>query len=142
MSDIDFSQYDQFLKDAERDDRIGRQTMTITEVHQGAWPSGDPYTEVNGLLATAGNAKINVRISAMPDPSSLVGLEGTKKRAIAQTINFHKQLAKLGKRADQLAAGDELGVEVVKNRDGYLRIAAFMAPTVPGSAARDPVPGF
>jgi hypothetical protein len=142
MSDIDFSAYDGFLKEAEKDDRLGKQTMVVTSAVQGAWPSGDPYTEVNGLLSTAGNAKINVRISAIPDLSQLVGLDGSKKKAIAQTINFHKQLAKLGKRAEQLAVGDELGVEVVKNKEGYLRIAAFSAPSVPGDAARDNVPGF
>lgn len=143
-NDTDFSQYDQFLKDAERDDRLGRQTMAVTQVTPGSWPSGEAYTQVDGVLTTAGNAMVNFRLSGLPSAEKMAAASGDSKmkRALAQTINMHKALAKLGKKAEALRPGDEFGVEIVKNKEGYIRVAMIMGPSVPSDVSRDNVPGF
>ena len=143
----DYSEYDQFLNDAAKDDRLGRQTMMVTEVVEDQWPSGDKRLKVKGLLTTGGNAKVDITFSELPSKATIDAESATwsrgKKQGIAQAINFRKALAKIGKSPEKLAVGDEIGVEIVKNKEGWLRVAAILgAPASPSSAHKDPIPGF
>lgn len=146
MSEIDlnnpeitnWNDYDDFLKEADRDDAIGPQKLLVSEVIDDSWPSGDPRRKVRGTLTTARNAKADLTISPPPSPEVLkaegASYESGKKRAIANTINLYKQLGQhYGKSPQQIVAGDEYNVQVVRtkrNEDGsggFLRVIGFLS---------------
>lgn len=130
---INYSAYDDFLTDAAKDDRVGPHELLVNEVLEGVWEaSGDEYREIKGVLVTAGNADINFRLSPLPDPAELAErkpfMDRGKKQAIARSITMHKQLGQhYGKTHEEIQAGDRLKVEVVKNKDGFVRIVSFLS---------------
>jgi hypothetical protein len=132
-----WSDYDDFLNEAGKDDRIGPQTFLVSEVIHDTWPSGDPRMKFRGVLSSAGNAKADLTVSPPPSPAVLKAegatYESGKKRAIATTINLYKQLAQFySKSPDNIKEGDEYKVQIVRtkrNEDGtggFLRIVAFL----------------
>lgn len=146
MSDIDINSpavtnwgdYDDFLKEAERDDAIGAQEFLVSEVVNDEWPSGDPRLKIKGNLSSVGNnPKADLTISPPPSPEVLkaegASYESGKKRAIATTINLYKQLGQhYGKSPAEIRQGETYKVQVVRtkrnpdNTGGFLRIVAFL----------------
>jgi hypothetical protein len=132
MSEQDWSTYDAFLKEADRDNRIGDQDFIVTAIEAGVWPSGDKFTRVRGQLLTAGGAKADFNLNPLPSAEDMAQAgtwETAKKRGVAQGINFLKSLDKFYSRsADTLQPGDELRVKCVKNKEGFIRIVSLLDP--------------
>lgn len=151
----DFSAYDDFLKETDRDNRIGKHHVMVSSAVADTWPSGDPRIKVVVNLTTAGNAKADITFSELPSPETVkaesAGWDQGKRKAIAGGIQMRKALAAhYGKTPETLAVGDEFDVQTgasKKNTDGsyFVRVVAILPPgaakgAVPGSAAADNVP--
>ena len=128
-----WNDYDDFVNDAARDDRVGPQEFLISSVTDGVWEkSGEPFRELTGVLTSANNASFDFRISPVPPPDVLAAQKATmdsaKKKAIASSITMHKTLAQhYGKAYDEIKSGDRFKVEIVKNKQGFVRAVAFLA---------------
>lgn len=133
----DWSKYDDFLKDADKDNRIGDHDALVVSVTDDQWPSGDPRRKILFNLTTANNAKADLTISPPPSPETLAAegatYEAGKKRAIATTINLYKQLGQhYGKSPQQIKEGDTFKVKTAKTRidadgkGGFIRVIAFL----------------
>lgn len=143
-SDVDYgsTDYDDFLKDAERDDRIGDHDWMVSRVTHDYWPSGDPRIKIQGSLLTASGQtkpKADCTISPPPAPDVIKAessqWDSGKKKAIAQTINLYRQLKTYyNTTPDQITEGDVFRVKVIvtKKQDdgsgGFARVAAFKGP--------------
>lgn len=142
------SAYDDFLKDADRDNRVGDHDFMVSENIQDAWPSGDPRIKINGVLLTANNAKADLTLSP-PPPPEIVKTESNqwetgKKKAIAQAISMYRVLAtSYGVTPEQLKQGDILRVKTVKTRvddqgkGGFIRIAVIKDKSEIGKKSTD-----
>jgi hypothetical protein len=146
MTMSDYSEYDQFLKDAEKDTRLGKQTFVITEKLVDAWGDGSPRYKFRGVLATASNAKTDMTLSPPPPLEVAQAAEPGRKRGIALAIQNLKALAAYGKNLDTLSEGDELSVETRKDEKGYVRVSRILNPgeSMGTSAKTDRIagPGF
>lgn len=138
----EWGEYDAFLRDADADNRVGDQDFLITSIDESTWPSGDKFIKVKGQLVTAGGAKADFNLNPLPTKDELAQAstwETGKKRGVAQGIGFHKSLEKFyQKSAETLEVGDELRVKCVKNKEGFIRIAAILDPNIkaaPGAAS-------
>lgn len=129
--------YNEFLKDADKDNRVGDHEAAITSITDDTWPSGDPRKKVMFSLTTANNALADLTISDLPDPETLkaesANYDHSKKRGIASGITIRKQLEQhYGKSADDLAEGDKFKVKTAKTRvdaegkGGFIRVIAFL----------------
>lgn len=139
--------YSELESEANKDDRLGDQTFMVTEVRNEQWPSGDPRIKVLGILTTARSAKCDLTVSPPPAPEVVKELmptwEPNKKRAIAQTISIYRDMSKhYGKTPETLAQGDEINVKIVKNKEGFIRVAAILPPGDLGAKADASMPGF
>lgn len=126
-----YSEYDEFLAAADKDDRVGDHDFMVGEVLAETWPSGDPRLKVKGALLTANNAKADITWSPPPPAAVLkdqaTTMEGGKRKAIASAIRFAKNLAEdYGRTVEGLKVGDVLRVKVVKNKEGFIRIVALL----------------
>lgn len=126
-----WSDYDGFLADAEKDDRVGDQDFMVAEVIEDTWQSGDPRFKVKGTLLTAGQAKCDFTWSPPPPASVLkeqmATMERGKKKGIASSIELAKKLALwYGKKVADLRAGDVVRVKCVKNKEGFIRVVAIL----------------
>lgn len=84
--------YDKFIADADKDDRLGDQDFMVTEKIRGTFPnSGDPYLKLNGVLQSANNAKFNITFGAVPRDLSTVPAE--HKRGASLTIRLVRELS-------------------------------------------------
>jgi len=143
---IDYSVYDDFLADANRDDRVGDHRAMVISVKHDTWASGDPRTKLVFQLLTANNAKADCTISEPPAPE-VVKAEGktwekAKRMAIAGNIGTLKALAEhYGKTRDSVSEGDEFNVRTAKNKDGFVRVVAFLPKDAkPAAKAGSDVP--
>ena len=139
--------YSELESEANKDDRLGDQTFMVSEVREETWPSGDPRIKVIGTLITARNSKCDLTVSPPPAPETVKELMATwepaKKKAIANTIAIYRDMSKhYGKTPETLAAGDEINVKVVKNKEGFIRIASILPPGNLGARADASMPGF
>lgn len=127
--------YDDFLKD----ERVGHQDFMVSAIENGTFPeSGDSYRRLKGVLTTAGNATIDYTFGQIPPPSELAKqktLNGNdpekwndrKTAAIKSAISQARQFIQhYGKTPDEAKVGDVYRVNVIKNKDGYVRIVAFL----------------
>jgi hypothetical protein len=146
------SAYDDLLKDAEMDDRVGDHDFMVTSVVQDTWPSGDPRIKIAGVLTTARNSKADLTWSPPPTPDQVraesKSWEPGKKRAIANAVSMARQLAKLyGKGFADVQEGETLRVKTVKTKrnddgtGGFIRIAAVL-PSGQGAAPTTGGAGF
>lgn len=131
LFDFNDAAYDELIKDAERDDRVGDHSFLVTEVVRDQWPSGDPRLKVKGTLVTAGNAKADWTFSPPPPPDVVAAQKGTMERgmkmAIANSITMAKQLAQhYGVSPGKIKQGDEFKIKTAKNKEGFVRIIAFL----------------
>lgn len=138
-ADYSSSDYDDFLKDAERDDRIGTHDWLVSKVTHDFWPSGDPRIKIVGVLLTASGQnkpKADLTISP-PPPASVIQAEsrnwdGGKKKAIAQAITMYRKLAEYYQTSpEKIQEGDVFRVETAKTArkedgtGGFVRVVAF-----------------
>ena len=134
----DDAAYKDLLDEANRDDRIGNQTLLITEVVNDHWDDGQERTKAKGVLTTAGNAKADVTMSDPPTAEEIVANKATwdrkKKFGVASSITLASSLAKhYGKTRTQLRQGESYRVKIVKTKKdessgkgGFLRVVAFL----------------
>lgn len=129
--------YDELLKDADKDNRVGDHLFMVTKVVHDTWPSGDPRIKITGNLQSANNAKADLTISPPPPPDVVKEQSKTweqgKKRAIANTVTMYRQLAQHYKTSpDKIAEGDVYAVKTAKSKveadgkGGFIRIIAFL----------------
>lgn len=132
------SAYDELLKDADRDNRVGDHLAIAIKVVHDSWPSGDPRIKVSFNLQSANNAKADLTISPPPPPDVVKAESKTweqgKKRAIANAITMYRQLAEhYGKSPDEIVEGDVFAVKTTKSKveadgkGGFIRVVAFLA---------------
>jgi len=132
-----WDEYNDFLKDADKDNRVGDHEATITSIVDDTWPSGDARKKVMFALTTANNAVADLTISDLPDVATLkaegAGYDNAKKKGIASGITIRKQLDQnYSKTVDDLAEGDTYKVKTVKTRvdsegkGGFIRVIAFL----------------
>ena len=129
--------YDELLKDAETDGRVGDKEALVASVVHDSWPSGDPRIKIKFVLTDARNASADLTISPPPAPEVVkaekASWEPGKLRAIANTVSMYRQLAaKYGISAEQIKEGDVFRVKTVKtkrnadNTGGFIRVIAFL----------------
>ena len=139
MSEPNWADYDGFIKDAEKDDRVGDHQAMVASIEAKTWPSGDPFTKVVIELLTANRAKADFNLQPLPTPGQIKTESGTwttgKKKAIAQAVQIQRNLALHYKLSPAtLKVGDEFSVKIVKTKDGYCRVAAILPPGGPAAA--------
>lgn len=129
--------YDELLRDAEKDQRVGDHLAMVTKVTHDSWPSGDPRIKVQFSLQSANNAKADLTISPPPPPDVVKAQKATwdqgKKRAVAGAITLYRQLAEhYHTSPDKISEGDVYAVKTTKTKveadgkGGFIRIIAFL----------------
>ena len=125
----DWSQYDSFLKEAEKDDRIGLHKFMVESAGVKKWEkngqSGQLFA-VKGVLLTANKASADFTI---PDHDpTLEELAKAKAEGKSKGIGFSMNLArsleeKYNITRENIKAGDEFYVETYKQKDGgFIRV--------------------
>jgi hypothetical protein len=121
------NEWDAFLSDAEKDTRVGKHEFCVTSVVQDSWPSGDARFKIKGTLLTAGNAKCDMTMSAMPTlEAAQAETDPKRKRGIALSVRNHLALQKYGKTIEQVAEGDVFRVETGKDKEGFVRVMRIL----------------
>jgi hypothetical protein len=131
------SAYDQLLKDAARDNRVGDHLFMVTDVLHETWPSGDPRLKFKGVLQTANNAKADFQMSPPPPPdvvaAQYAGWDKKKQQAVASSVTLGRQLQQhYGKKPDDIQQGDVFAVKTAKTKidadgkGGFIRIISFL----------------
>lgn len=131
LQDYSGSAYDDFLRDADKDNRLGDQDFLVTETIRGTFPnSGDPYLKLNGVLSSANNSKFNITFGSVPKDLSTIPAE--HKRGTALTIRLMKELREhYGVAPAQVEEGMTLRVKIDKDKEDkatgkyYLRAVAI-----------------
>ena|SRR5687767_6525715 len=135
--------YNQLLKDADKDSRVGDHDAIVAKVTNDLWPSGDPRQKVDFTLITANNAKADLTLSPPPSPEQVkaesAGWEPGKKKAIANAIAIYRQAITLygvaikeDGRLD-LKEGQRFKVKTTKTRrddegkGGFIRVIALLS---------------
>lgn len=140
--------YDDLIKDAERDDRVGEHEFLVTGVLHDFWPSGDPRVKIRGLLLTANSAKADLTISPPPSPeevkADMANWDSRKKRAIAGVITIYRSLATHYQTTpERITEGQTFRVRTVKTKvgpdgkGGFIRIVVFLPKTAPTTAQEE-----
>lgn len=147
------SAYDELLKDAEMDNRVGDKQALVTSVVHDNWPSGDPRMKFGFVLTDANNAKADLTLSPPPTPEEVkaqkASWEPGKLRAIAQQVSIFRQFAQhYGISPDQIKEGDTFRVKTVKTRrdeegkGGFIRVIAVLPKAPAAGAATAGGPSF
>lgn len=151
-NDIDWSAIDDFVADADKDDRYGEHDAMVLEVKEQAWPSGEAYFNVEmALKTTRNNATLDVRLPKPMTKDELKAAVGTDKYrgiALGQRLisELHRFYSVNG--ASGLKTGDMLRVKVgpqkSKKTGGHFpRVIAFKPKEEIGSSkpkATDDIP--
>ena len=147
MSDpINFDEYAEFLREADKDNRVGDHKFLVTDVSPGVWgDSHEEYIKIRGQLVTAGNAKADFNLQDPPTMAEIKEQSGSweagRKRGVAMGIGFLKNLANFYQKGkDDVQPGDTIWVKTTKNKDGFIRVVAILDPRVAeakGKAAVD-----
>lgn len=148
------SAYDDLLKDAEMDNRVGDKTALVTAITHDSWPSGDPRMKFNFVLTDANNARADLTLSPPPSPEVIKAEKKSwdqgKLRAIAGQVAIYRQFAQhYGISPDQIKEGDTFRVKTVKtkrdeetNKGGFIRVIAVLPPTTSAGALANSGAGF
>lgn len=128
-----------FVAEAEKDNREGDHQATVLKCEGKTWPSGDPFWNLVVALDTANGAKADCTLNPMPSENELATIkaEGDRKkmRAVASGISKLQQLEKHYGITDpaRLTEGMKIGVKTVKTKvdplsgkGGFIRIIAFI----------------
>lgn len=134
--------YKAFVDAANTDDRIGQQTFSVTGNQEKTvnWEGGAfQVREVSGILVTAGGANIRMDFGTLPSDEEMARLEaGIKSKtlsaddrkkvmAVGKSLEMRDAIkAATGKAVEELTFGDEFRVEIVKNKQGYLRVGKVL----------------
>lgn len=150
--------WDDFLADAERDDRMGKHVALVKSRTDGIWPPKDgypesAYTKFALVLTTASNADLEMTYSKPPDEpptkEELATWTKGRKLGVANAVSLRRQLAQFyGKTFSDLRDGDKVGVKVEgrkSKKDGrvYPRVVAFIPlneASGPEKASTDDIP--
>lgn len=152
---FDDAAYDELIKEADVDNRVGEGNAIITKITDDLWPSGDKRRKVLFSLLFAGNAKADLTVSDLPSPEQVRAEKGTwdanKKRAIANSVALYRQFAQFYSvnPMSGLQEGQQYRVKTVKTKrnpdgsGGFVRIIAVLDPSA-GSASTPAAggPGF
>lgn len=91
------SAYDELLKEASVDNRIGAHDAIVSKVVNDTWDDGRPRQKTTFTLLTANNAKADLTLSQLPTPEQIRAEKDTwepsRKRGIANSISVYRQLA-------------------------------------------------
>lgn len=151
---LDNSVYDELLKDAEMDNRVGDKQALVTTVVHDSWPSGDPRMKFNFVLTDANNARADLTLSPPPSPEVIKAEKKSwdqgKLRAIAGQVAIYRQFAQhYGISPDQIKEGDTFRVKTVKTKrdeetgkGGFIRVIAVLPPTSGAGATASSAAGF
>lgn len=89
--------YDQLLREAEKDNRLGDHDALVSKVVLDQWDDGRPRQKVTFVLLTANNAKADLTLSQLPTPEQVKAESATwepgRKRGVANSIAICRQLA-------------------------------------------------
>lgn len=140
------SAYDDLIKEADIDERVGKHQAVVVKVVHDTWESGDPRNKFGFTLLTAHNAKADLTLSPPPPPDVVAATKSTwepgKKKAIAGAISMLRQLAThYSKRLSDIREGDTYYVQTAKTRrekdgtGGFIRVVAFLDPKTANGAA-------
>lgn len=135
--DLNSSAYDQLIKDAETDNRVGNHSALVSKIEKGAWPDGRPRLKVLMTLTTANNSMADWTFSPPLPPDQLAAVKSTLEtkviKGMANNIATARQLAQhYGVTPGQIKEGDSFKVKTRKDRvesdgsGGFIRIAAFL----------------
>jgi len=93
---LDDAAYDQLLKDAEVDNRLGHHDAIVSKVVNDTWDDGRPRQKVTFTLLTANNAKADLTLSKLPTPEQVAAESATwdagRKKGVANSISVCRQL--------------------------------------------------
>lgn len=139
------SAYDELIKEAEIDKRVGDHRALVQNIVKDHWPEqygGHARTKVNFVLLTANNAKADWTFSPPPPPEEVKAKKATwepgKLKAIASSVAVLRQIIKhYGVTIDaegypSISVGDEFNVKTAKTRreadgsGGFIRVIAFL----------------
>lgn len=150
MGNLNDSAYDELLKDAEVDKRVGDHEAMVQKVTHDQWPSGDARTKVMFVLLTANNAKADWTFSPPPPPEIVKAQKDSwepgKLKAIANAVSMLRQLIKeygVGLTPEghlNIREGDRFKVKTAKTRreadgsGGFVRVVAFLSKDRPVGA--------
>ena len=88
--------YNDLLRDAATDNRIGAHDALVNKVVVDAWDDGRIRQKVQFTLLTANNAKADVTLSKLPTPEEVkeesAGWDQGRKRGVAHSIAMARQL--------------------------------------------------
>lgn len=136
-------EWDDIIEEAEKDNRVGDKSAVVTEVKTETWPSGDARFKIMLVLPDAGNAKADITLSDPPSAERIaqVKASGEQKtfKGLAMGITLHKTMRQhYGKTAaTDFKAGDKIRVKTVKNKEGFIRVVAFLPPAVSITDTKD-----
>lgn len=130
--------YDELLKDAATDKRVGPHEAMVAKVVHDKWPSGDDRTKIDFVLLTANNKKADMTWSRPPSVEEIKATKHEwpeeKVRGVAQNVTLARQCVQhYGKLPDQLVEGERYKIQTVKTRrdaegkGGFIRVVAFLS---------------
>lgn len=150
--------YDELLKDAATDKRVGPHEAVVAKIVNDKWPSGDPRTKIDFVLLTANNKKADATWSEPPPIEEVKAHKHEwpeeKVRGVAANITLARQcLQHYGKLPNQLVEGERVKIQTVKTRrdnegkGGFIRVVAFLSKDhavgeQAAQAAASPAPAF
>lgn len=131
MFDLNNSAYDEILNDASKDNRVGDHDAVVIGVVNDQWKSGDPRTKLQFKLLTANDAKADLTWSPPPAPEVYAAEKASWDRAklqgVASGITVARQLVEhYGVTPNKVKEGDRFKVKTVKNKEGFVRVIAFL----------------
>jgi hypothetical protein len=149
--------WDDFLADAEKDDRLGKHKAIVRSITDDKWEAKNgypeqPYKKIAFVLGTANNADIDMAYVDPPEnpptKEELATWTKGKKMGVANAVSMRRQLIQFyGKDIHGLREGDIVGVKVEarkSKKDGnkYPRIVAFvpLSEVEPSTKVPDDIP--
>lgn len=134
-----------------QDSRLGDQDFLITEKVLDTWDDGRPRFKAKGVLASANNARFDITWSPIPtDFGDEIARrkagqpptwEDKKFKSVTANAKFERRMRELYgfSSPTDITEGTIIRVKVVKNKKGYLALAALL-PKGGAAASTAPVP--
>ena len=135
----DWSAYDTFIDEAEKEDRIGEHDAVVDSIELGSWPSGDKRYKIQFMLITARMAKADLTLNELETPEELEAraptMEQWQKRKAAQETKIYRVLAQHYNVMDlmKIERGDTFRVKTYKTKvdpitqkGGFIRVGMIL----------------
>lgn len=131
MFDVNNSAYDEILNDAKVDNRVGDHEAVVVKAVNDNWKSGDARTKLQFVLKTANDAKADLTWSPPPPPEVYAAEKASWDRAklqgVASGLTIGRQLLEhYGTLPHKVKEGDRFRVKTAKNKEGFIRVIAFL----------------